>query len=193
MTHSDKKYHYVDSIGLVLIGALSLGYVIFPKIAERHLQLPFLNFPIFLGEILLFGCLILFCVKYRHNPSKLTKWHYWIICYFIFVLTKALCGYLTWWPLALRHAALLYYPVFAIFSYAFYRRKLFDWKACSLLPLLIISIFLANENDFDIIRLLDLKIIWLYKFRKNLKCFKLGLGYLTQACDGSWTFDQTDI
>ena len=146
MQNSGKKQYILDALGLISIGLFSLGYVIFVRsFAEKHLQIPFLDFPIFVGEILLFGCLILFLVKYRNNLRNLNKWHYLIICYFIFVLIKALCGYLEWGPLALRHSALLYYPIFAVFGHAFYRRKFFDWKACSLLPLLVISIFIDGR------------------------------------------------
>jgi len=145
MGNLNKKQYSLDAAGLISIGLLSLGYVLFPKYAEQHLQLPFLNFPIFVGEMLLFGCLILFLIKYYNNPQKLTKWHYVIICYFVFVVIKALYGYVKWGPLALRHSALLYYPVFIIFGYSFYRRKFFDWKTFSLLPLIIISIFVYRE------------------------------------------------
>jgi len=150
MKNIDKKEYILDAAGLMGIGLFSLGYVIFVRFfAELHLQLPFLNFPIFVGEILLFGCLILFLVKYYNNPQKLTKWHYLIICYFVFVVIKALYGYVKWGPLALRHAALLYYPAFIVFGYAFYRRKFFDWKAYNVLPLLIILIFVVGKfNDY---------------------------------------------
>jgi len=146
MKNIDKKAYILDAAGLMSIGLFSLGYVIFIRFfAELHLQLPFLNFPIFVGELLLFGCLVLFLVKYYDKPQKLTKWHYLIICYFVFVVIKALFGYVKWGPLALRHAALLYYPAFIVFGYAFYRRKFFDWKAYSILPLLIILIFVVGR------------------------------------------------
>jgi len=142
---SDKKQYYLDVFGFISIGLLSYVYFIHPKFAEEHLQLFFLNFPIFVGEILLFVCLILFLIRYRNNLKNLNRWHYVIICYFGFILIKALFGYIKWGPLALRHSALLYYPVFTIFSYAFYRRELFDWKACGLLLLLICYIFFTGD------------------------------------------------
>ncbi|MCK5633291.1 hypothetical protein KAH94_06045, partial [bacterium] len=61
-----------------------------------------------------------------------------LILYSIFILIKALYGYLTWGPLAFRHAALFYYPFFAVFSYFFYSSKFFDVKR----KVLIISIIL---------------------------------------------------
>jgi len=142
-----KNEHLGDSIGFLLLGVFSLGYIVFLKeLAERHIQFPFLNFPIFVGEMLLFICLLLFLAKYRNSPQKLTKWHYLILCYFIFVIIKALHGYLNWGPLALRHAALLYYPVFAVFGYAFYRKDFFSKEKCLLLLLLISLVFLLGKH-----------------------------------------------
>jgi len=68
-----------------------------------------------------------------------------IIGYFIFVIGKALYGYLNWGPLALRNAALFYYPVFAVFSYAFYRRKFLDSTMTLFLALLIILLFIYGK------------------------------------------------
>ncbi len=127
----NKKYYYIDFFGLSSIGAISLGYVVFVKrLAEQHIQFSFLNFPIFTGEILLFVCLLLFLVKYEssNNLNNLTKWHYLIFLYFVFVVIKALYGYSKWGPLALRHAALLYYPVFAVFGYSFFKKNFFNQK-----------------------------------------------------------------
>jgi len=144
---SSKKYKLnVEFIGLILIGVIILAYAVFSKsFAELHLKLPFLDFPIFVGEILLLLCLILFCMKFQKNPQTLKKWHYWVIAYFIFVIIKALYGYLAWGPLALRHAALLYYPVFAVFGYAFYQRDFFDEKIRALLLFLIVMILVIGK------------------------------------------------
>jgi len=80
MSQCNKKAYILDSIGWIAIGLISLGYILFFRLfAELHIQLPFLNFPIFVGEILLFGCLILFLVKYYNNLRKLKKWDYLII------------------------------------------------------------------------------------------------------------------
>ena len=146
MRNLDKKRYILDVVGLISIGLFSIGYVVFVRLfAELHLQFSFLDFPIFVGEMLLFGCLILFLAKYCNNFPRLRWGHYLIICYFAFVLVKALYGYLEWGPLALRHSALMYYPVFAVFGYSFYRRKFFDLKACSVLPLLIVFVFIDGS------------------------------------------------
>ena len=93
----------LDNIGLFLIGLFSLGYLLFDRrFAELHRQFPFLNFPIFVGEILLFLCVILLVIK------KSNIWYYLLFSYFGFVLIKALWGYFEWGPLAFRHSALFY-------------------------------------------------------------------------------------
>ena len=142
----------IDFIGLFLIGTVSLVYSLFERrFAELHISLPFLNFPIFIGEILVFICFFLFVSKgiitYRKSSIKLKpittflkqNWRYLLLLiYFGFVLIKAFHGYFKWGPLAFRHAALFYYPIFAIFCYSFYKRKIFDKRI--ILSLVIISI-----------------------------------------------------
>jgi len=132
---------YLDSLGLFFIGIFCLGYGLFVRrFAELHLQLPFLDFPIFIGEILLFICLILLFLKYKLNPQKLQFWHYCLFFYLTFILTKAFWGYFEWGPLAFRHAALFYYPLFAVFGHGFYRKGFFKGKGSVALGLLIILI-----------------------------------------------------
>lgn len=123
-----KKAHTVDLLGLTSIGLFSLCYILFSsQFAELNIQLPFLDFPIFIGEILLFICLVLFAVRCAICPLKLYKWHYALIIYFIFIVIKALYGYVIcgWGPLALRDAALFYYFAFAVLGYYFYRQDFF--------------------------------------------------------------------
>ncbi len=149
MSDFNKRNYYIDLSGLFSLGIFSLGYIVTLKgLAEKHIQLPFLNFPIFVGEILLFVCLLLFLAKYINNPPEVIKWrHYLILCYFVFVIIKALHGYFIWdsSPLALRHAALLYYPAFAVFGYSFYRRDFFSTKNCLILILLIAVVFIFGK------------------------------------------------
>jgi hypothetical protein len=94
--------------------------------AEAHVQFSFLNFPIFIGEFLLAGCLILFLIRWCLAPQPLNKWHYLLIGYFGFVLLKAFIGYSHWGPLAFRDAALFYYLAFAVIAYYAYRPDYFN-------------------------------------------------------------------
>ncbi len=141
----------IDSVGLILIGLLSLGYCLFSSsFAETRLIFSFLNFPVFVGEILLFLCLILLIIKWKINHQKFNIWYYLIFCYFGFVLLKTFLGYSKWGPLAIRHSALFYYPLFALLGCNFYRRDFFKDKKILFLVLLLISIlkFIPFYNYF---------------------------------------------
>ena len=114
MRNSWDKNRILDSLGIIAIGVVSLGYVLFIRsFAELHVQFPFLDFPIFIGEGLLFFCLGLMLCK---GNVKITAKNFWIFVYMGFVLIKAVTGYIKFGPLALRHAALFYYPLFAVFG-----------------------------------------------------------------------------
>jgi len=149
----DKKQYFIDSFGLIAIGMFSMAYILFSvRFAELHIQLLFLDFPIFVGEILLFLCIALFFVKYIISPPSLNKWHYVLILYFAFVVAKALYGYDKWGPLAFRNAALLYYPVFAVLGYSLYRRDFFEGEKifffCSIFILFFINFVSQTFNIY---------------------------------------------
>jgi len=140
-----RKNLIIDSTALFLIGFFSMCYTVFlSSFAELHISIPQLNFPIFIGEILLFICFILLCIKWRNNPIKAGIPHYLIAAYFLYVLVKAFYGSYAWGPLAYRHAALFYYPIFAIFGYTFYNRAFFNNKKLLVLSLLLI----LGASDF---------------------------------------------
>ncbi len=153
-------------MGLIAIGVVSLGYVLFVRpFAELHVQFPFLDFPVFIGEGLLFLCLGLMLSK---GNIKVGRKNFWIFAYLGFVFIKALLGYIKFGPLALRHAALFYYPLFAIFGYSFYRREFFDSKKSLFCILLILLLFASGTFDsywmFTCI-LLAFILIWTYPHR----------------------------
>lgn len=117
----------IDSAALISIAIFSLGYFLFKRnFAELHIQLSFLDFPIFVGEVLTFICLVLYLVRYYVAPFKLKKWHFVVIGYAVFVLSKTIYGYIQYGPLACRHAAMFYYPFFILFGYSFYRTDFFE-------------------------------------------------------------------
>lgn len=129
----------IDSTGLLLIGSFCLAYSLFyRKFAEFHVDLAIFDFPIFLGEILLFICLLIFFIKVSLKPAKVSKFGYLLILYFLFVILKAGLGYSEFGPLAFRHAALFYYSMFAIFGYYFFSRSFFNKKMSLFLALFII-------------------------------------------------------
>ncbi len=154
---NQKINRIIDSTSLILIGLISLGYCLFDKkFAELHISFSFLNFPIFIGEIIFFLCLILLLAKLKINHQinivklksipvilKNNRFYILLIFYYIFVLTKAFWGYSKHGPLAFRHAALFYYSFFAVFGRIFYRSSFFDDKKILFICLIFLSIFMS--------------------------------------------------
>jgi len=119
----------IDRIALFLIGLYSLGSALWgSNFSERHLTVPSLGFPVFIGEMLLAACLLLWAVKYWRHGMTLTRWHKAFFVYFVFIVCKALWDFGGWGPLAFRNAALFYYTIFALFGYSFYKKEYFQGK-----------------------------------------------------------------
>ena len=132
---------FIDSVGLYLLGILSLGYVLFySSFAKLHFYLSCLKTPIFIGEIVFAICLLLFVLKWSINPKKTNIFTYLFLLYFGFVIIKTVWGYFIWGPLSFRHAVLFCYPLFAFFSFSFYKNNIFDTKKSTLFILLILII-----------------------------------------------------
>lgn len=136
------KVDTIDDIGVILVGIFSLGYCVFVRrFAKLIIDLPGISFPVFIGEVCLVICLSLFLLKWAITPHRFRLWHGVLIGYCAFVLIKAFYGYAKWGPLAFRHAALFYYPLFAIFGYNFYRHDFFNTEKIFLLLLTFIIMF----------------------------------------------------
>ncbi len=134
----------LDNFGLSLLGLFSLAYIIFFRdFAELHIKFSFLDFPVFVGEILLFICLLILVLKWPKKPPEVKLWHYFLFFYCLFFLAKAFYGYFKWGPLAFRHSALFYYPLFAIFSYTFYQPNFFSKNKQAVLALSLIIVVLT--------------------------------------------------
>ncbi len=147
----NKTTKFLDLFGLISIGIFSLGYIwLNVPLAELHIQLSFLDFPIFIGEILLFICLVIFIFRCGITPLKLNRWYYVLIPYLIFVITKALIGYTQYGPLAFRDAALFYYPLFILLGYCFYQRDYFSSPWIFLIFLPIVLILFSMESTFTV-------------------------------------------
>ncbi|MDD5429411.1 MAG: O-antigen ligase family protein [Candidatus Omnitrophica bacterium] len=137
----------LDRTGLFIVGSLSLAYLLFGRpFAELNIQLSFLGFPIFIGEICFFICLLIFLTKWKLGCVKLTGWHYLMFVYFLFILVKACRGYYLWGALSLRHSALFYYPLFAFFGYSFYRKEFFNQRIKFILIILLIFSMRMNTS-----------------------------------------------
>ncbi|MBN1870863.1 MAG: hypothetical protein JW847_09845 [Candidatus Omnitrophica bacterium] len=147
MDHSQKRNKLDETLsftGMTAIAIFSFFYVLLHNtFAEINIQLSFLDFPVFVGEILMFIGTGIFLSKVWIHWRKPARWHYVLALYFVFVVGKALHGYFSWNALSFRNAALMYYPVFAIFTYCFYSRNYFNTERKTIILLLMI-LLLAN-------------------------------------------------
>lgn len=141
---------WADILGLTLIIVYSFFSSLFiSKFAEIHLKIPGLNFPIFIGEILLFTCIVLVFVKggRRLFKTKKVSVPVLLIGLFCFILIKAFWGYVWWGTLALRNAALFYYPFFAFLAYYFYRRGFFSNTYVLLSAIILIAVIMPLKRE----------------------------------------------
>ncbi len=150
MIYKEEKYMGIlDAIALVSIGAYCVFSSLFvSKFAEKHISLPFLNFPIFIGEILLAACIVILIVK--GDLSSFSRRSYYLLAIYTgWVIFKAFWGYFTFGPLAFRNAALFYYPLFAVIGYHVFRTEFFTERIIFLLLLIFViavKIFGINQN-----------------------------------------------
>jgi len=110
-----------------LIGTTCLLYSIFSRyFAELNIQFQFLDFPVFIGEIVLMISLALSLMRWRKPKEiRLSSWQVFLFIYIVFMLGKAFLGYQRYGPLALRHAAMFYYPLFALITYSICKKEIF--------------------------------------------------------------------
>jgi len=190
MTYPSKIANAIDFFVLTAIGLLSFGYILWGRLfAELHIQLPFLDFPVFIGEIFLFICCGLSIVKFQTNPRTLNKYEYIFIGFLIFIILKALYGYVLWGPLALRNAALFYYPLFAVLGYYHFQKSFFNSEKSFMIFLLIIfSLVNKDYTQFWILTCFLLGII-LAKSHPQNKVRLLMMGVLFLVMPYSKVFD----
>ena len=133
----------VDNITIFILGAFCYCYaVFFSSFAELNIKLPFLNFPIFVGEILLALCIVLLIIKWKVSSIRFNRWHYLLFAFISFILIKAAYGYIKWGPLALRNAALFYYSLFTLIAYDVFDDKLLKNKVVFCLTIFTIAAML---------------------------------------------------
>jgi len=133
---------------LIPIGTCSVMYILFKRsFAKIHLNGSFLNAPIFVGEMLLFFCLLSLIGYWIKYPPQFKLAHSFILFYVIWFIFKVALGYFNWGPLAFRHAALFYSPFFALIGYIFFNRDVFIKPVIVGLFMLIICIFLWGQYD----------------------------------------------
>ena len=117
--------------------------------AQIHVRLSFLPFPIFVGEILLFICLLLFLSVSEDAQLFDRRSMVLLGLYFGWVFLKGLINYSYDGPLTCRNAALFYYPVFAVFAYCFYQQAQIPRKVLMSLALLAAgTLFFKVMGDY---------------------------------------------
>ena len=124
-----QKANLYRKAALYCLGILSFLY----SFASNHFsQLSFkpsfLNFPIFIGEIVLLISFILLIVVWSVEPPQWNAWRIGWGVYIIWILVNALYGYFTNGPLAFRNAALFYYPLCIFLGREFYYKGFFSQK-----------------------------------------------------------------
>jgi len=138
----------------VLIGVCCYMYSIFAgDFAEWNISLPFLDFPIFIGEILLFVCVaLLMAAHFKSKPQYDRRVVIVVALYIGWVLVKALTGYLSMGPLALRNAALFYYPLFFIIGFMIFERNFWSSRAgVAIFAFFCLCLVIGRINDFFIL------------------------------------------
>jgi len=123
-------------LGLIFCYCLTVS-ILFVYFAQLHLTLPFLPFPIFVGEVLMFICLFLLAGVCEYSQVFDRRSLFLLSLYFGWVLIKALINYHYDGPLTCRNAALFYYPIFAVFAYCFYQKAKIPRKV--LMPLALLA------------------------------------------------------
>lgn len=139
---------WIDFAGLTIIGIYAAGCARFSSdFSELHVSLAFLPFPIFMGEIVIAGCLGLLALKQRLDPAPMAKWQKYLWIYLLLVVGKALWDFGQWGAYAFRNAAMFYYPVFILFVYAFYNPRYFSGATKLFLAVVLFGLCSVFSGD----------------------------------------------
>lgn len=155
-----RKYNFtadfekiINFTGLLSIGVFCFLYSMYTAaIAERHVTIPGLGLPIFVGEMLLFWCMALVFIKWWGNGFVLDRYILALGIYILWILIKALGpgGYFGGYgALAFRNAALFYYILFGVLGYSFFDRRFFT-PARNFFSMVLLGLMLYLEmvNDY---------------------------------------------
>ncbi len=141
MKHKINVDLWLGRIGLGLIFCYCLlASILYFYFAQIHLTLSFLPFPIFVGEITMFLCFPLLVWVSRDGRLFSPRAIFFLGLYFGWVGIRALINYHFDGPLTCRNAALFYYPIFAVFAYAFYQKAMVPPKVLIALAFLAAGI-----------------------------------------------------
>ena len=119
------KSQSLKNLSFFLVNVLGiffwLYFVFHRRFAEIHIQIPGIHLPIFVGEILLAICFCFVVVKWLLQKPQFHRTFILIVLYGLWLVVKVLQGYFVDGPLALRNAALFYYPAFILIGYQLYK------------------------------------------------------------------------
>lgn len=172
---------WIDYTLVIILSVFCLKYITYygRLFAETAVQFSFLSFPIFVGEFLLAGCVILFVLRIIFSNASFHRWHYIALLFLCFVLIKAFLGYQHWGPLALRDAALFYYVGFAVISYVCYRADFLNkWTISVLYAALIWLFFDSKFNEYWLVPRIFIGLVLAYKFPDRRIGILMALGVL---------------
>lgn len=168
--YTDKIKIILQAAGIMLIGIYSMFCIHFHRyFAKLHVTIPGTELPLFVGEMLFGVCIVLLISLWTVSATKFNKWYSFLFIGLSFVIFKVFYGYYQWGTLALRHAALFYYPLFAVITYNFYNSKFFN----QIIVVILLLIFLMNRLlggffDYYILTYLCLVLVFALKIQNRL-------------------------
>lgn len=147
MIPSQTMIQWINRIAYLLLLFLFLGYsALASNFAEINIQFSFLNFPIFIGEMVLGVLIILAIVKSALIKRPFKKSDFWLVIFLVFILWKAFYGYSKYGPLAFRNAALFYYFFYAVLGAFFYDATLLQSRKMKILFVILFFFFPMLEG-----------------------------------------------
>ncbi|MBF0384963.1 MAG: O-antigen ligase family protein [Candidatus Omnitrophica bacterium] len=161
---------WIKRIILLLILAYALLSAIFYRaFAELHIRIFNFDFPVFISELLLlFSVLTIVTCHYRNIINWPRKHLLLLIASITFIIAKAVHGYISYGPLALRNAAIFYYAFFAIAGYYLYDREFLTQRAISyLVTIAVLAKFLFNLNAYYVLPLCLISLALSLKIKNN--------------------------
>ena len=115
--------------GLLLVAAVLFLYSWLGSLfAKQCISVSVLPVPLFPGEMVLLLLLVILMLYFIFGKLPLHNWHGLLIIYMLIILVCACIGFQHWGGLAFRHAALYYYPLFAVIVNCFSDPDFFKLK-----------------------------------------------------------------
>ena len=171
------RKNFPSILGLFLIGLYcALASAFQRTFSHLHLRFSFLDFPVFVSEILLVLCLVILIWQWKKDPPQANKYYGIYTLFLGWILIKAVYGYVLWGPLSFRNAALFYYIIFGLLGYEFAKRIQFSSQALlkSLLLILFFTKWVVGIHNYYVFPYFCLSLILVLKIEnKWIKLFSL--------------------